>query len=249
VNEQIAALVRQLENDARPRVHRVDPGEDLHGRVAVLPSAFNPPTLAHLRLLELARDVEGIGHTAALLTTRNVDKGVYGAGFPDRIGMLLALHQHRPDVAVLVSNAARIMDQAAALRGEHPSTGFDFVVGFDTLVRVFDPGYYDDMSRDLPPFFNHHRLIATNRGQLTVDEVQQFLEGPVVRDFQGRVLVRELEAEPAQLSSTAQRESIVRGAEPAGLPHAVVEYIRERGLYAVRDSRDPVKNASGSTDR
>ena len=60
------------------------------GRVAVLPSAFNPPTIAHLHLLEQALRVEGVTLAAAMLSTRNVAKGVVGAGLADRVGMLLA---------------------------------------------------------------------------------------------------------------------------------------------------------------
>src|SRR5690606_30050650 len=94
--------------------------------------------------------------------------------------------------SVLASNAARIMDQGRALRAAYPGAAFDFVVGFDTLVRVFEPRYYDDMVRELNPFFRDHRLIATNRGELSVEDVEEFLNRNIVRDFAERIVVCEI---------------------------------------------------------
>ena len=237
MNQDVTEAIRRLQEDRRHQVRRFDPGTDFEPRVAVLPSSFNPPTFAHLRLLELAREqVDDIAASAALLSTSNVDKGVYGADLPDRVGMLLAIHEVRRDIAILASNAARIMDQAGTLRGEHPGVGFDFVVGFDTLVRVFDERYYEgSIARELDPFFHNHRLIATNRAEWTVDEVQEFLDRPIVRDFAERILVRELEPERARHSSTEERETIEQGGEPIGIPPAVADYIRRRNLYGAND--------------
>ena len=240
MNDDIATVLRALEQEDYPRVHRFDRGDVFRQRIAILPSAFNPPTLAHLRLMELARELDDIVGSAALLSTRNVDKGIYGADLADRVGMLLALHGPRGDFGVLASNAARIMDQARALREQHSGIGFDFVVGFDTLVRVFDRSYYDNMPRDLEFFFSHHRLIATNRAEWTVEEVHAFLDRPEVRDFAALVIVRELDPEPAQFSSTAEREALEQGAKPRALPPEVLDYIQCRGLYR-DDETSPAK--------
>ena len=81
---------------------RFDRGPVFAGRVAVLPSAYNPPTRAHLGLLELARTVEDVSVVAAMLTTNNVDKSLFGAPLSHRVGMLLALHEDSPQLAVVV---------------------------------------------------------------------------------------------------------------------------------------------------
>ena len=155
-----------------PAVSRFDSGAAPRGGWAVLPSAFNPPTRAHLRLLDLAEDVDGVEGGAALLTTRNVAKGIEGAALEDRIGMLLATRASRPGLAVLAANQARIVDQAAALRATWPEATFDFVLGHDTLVRLFDQRYYDgSMETELDPFFERHRVIAANRGEVTIEEM------------------------------------------------------------------------------
>lgn len=224
-------VLAQLDAAPGARVHRFDFGPRFRPRVAVLPSAFNPPTLAHLRLLEIACEVEGMTGAAALLSTRNVDKGIYGAPLAERVGMLVALHEARPDIAVLASNAARIPDQASALREAHPDAAFDFVVGYDTLIRVFDPRYYSDMERDLAGFFEHHRLITMNRGAATYDEVCRFVATDAVRIFASRIVACQLEDEPSRLSSSLARDDVARGEVSEFIPLPVREYILRNGLY------------------
>lgn len=213
------------------RADRFDAGPAFTGRVAVLPSAFNPPTRAHLGLLELGRAEEGISAVAALLSTTNVDKHLFGAPLAHRVGMLLALGERRPWLAVLGTNAARLADQGLALTTAFPGVGFDFIVGFDTLVRLFDPKYYTDMGRELAAFFARHRVLATNRGQANADAVRDFCLEPGVRPFADHVLVRELDPERAWMSSTSARGHISQGEVAPALAPEVDRYIREHGLY------------------
>lgn len=230
------ATLRELDGTADPGVLRFDSGPALAGRVAVLPSAFNPPTAAHLHLLEVAREVDGVRQTAALLSTRNVAKGVFGASLAHRVGMLLAVHAVDPWIAVLATNAARLADQARALRAAYPASSFDFVVGHDTLIRLFDPIYYDDMAADLTAFFGQHRVIATNRGDASVGAVQAFVDTQA-GDFADRIVVREIDRRPASLSSTSARQAVAGGLHPVSVPSPVADYIRDHALY--RDGATP----------
>lgn len=232
--EDIAAAVEAIDGDPAPAVVRFDSGPPLAGRVAVLPSAFNPPTVAHVRLLEIASHVEGVMGRAALLTTRNVAKGVFGATLAQRIEMLLAIHEGHTDIAVLCTNQARILDQACALADAIPAATFDFVVGYDTLARFFDPAYYRDMAAETAAYFERFRLIATNRGEAGIDDVRAFLNRPEVRPFRDRIVVREIEDEPASASSTAVRTTLENGGHPVAVPGEVREYIFRHGLYMDR---------------
>jgi nicotinic acid mononucleotide adenylyltransferase len=201
------------------------------GRVAVLPAAFNPPTLAHAHLLELGTRDPDIDSSAALLTTRNVDKDLHGASLEQRVEMLLALAASQP-LAVLGTNQARLTDQSRALAAAFPAVEWDFVVGYDTLVRLFDPRYYGDMNVELAPFFARHRLIATNRAHHSTAEVRRFVESnPAANAHAGRILVRELHDEPASYSSTASRNHAATGEALAQLPVPVAAYIQAHGLY------------------
>jgi len=228
--DDVASRLQALDASSAPLVVRFDPGPQLASRVAVLPSAFNPPTTAHLGLLELAHGRPGTGTMAALLSTRNVDKGLFGAGLPDRVGMLLAARDAVPGLVVLASNAARIADQAAALRAAFPAHEFDFVVGHDTLVRLFDSRYYEDMAETLAQFFARHRVFASNRGSASLTDVAAFLERADVLPYRDRVLLLELDKARASLSSTAVRTGLDHAIEPV-VP-SVARYIAEHQLYA-----------------
>ncbi len=229
--DSIGRLLADLDRFPGPRAARFDGAAPLSGRVAVLPAAFNPPTLAHAHLLGLAAREPGVDLAAALLSTRNVDKGVDGATLAQRVEMLIALAATQP-FAVLATNQARLADQSLALAGSFPGVEFDFVVGYDTLVRLFDERYYTDMRAELAPFFQRHRLIATNRAHHQVGEVDRFVrEHPVAAGHAGRILIRALEDEPASYSSTASRNQAASGQDLAQLPPPVAAYVRGHGLY------------------
>lgn len=223
-----ARALAALDGHPSPAAKRFDDGAELTGHVDVLPSAFNPPTLAHFRLLRLAAGEAG--QTAALLTTRNVAKEVHGASLEHRVGMLLAARSEIAGVSVLATNAARFVDQAVALREAFAAAQFDFVAGYDTLVRIFDTRYYADMEAELARFFAHHRLVVTNRGPDDVRSVREFVRQPSVARYTARIIIRELDEESAAMSSTAARAQGHDGPRPL-LHRAVAEYIREHGLY------------------
>ncbi len=227
----LAERLGQLAAEETPEAVRFDSDAALRGRWAVLPSAFNPPTRAHLRLLELAEAVEGVERGAALLTTRNVAKGIEGASLADRIGMLLAARESRPGLAVLAANQARIVDQAFALRQTWPEAAFDFVLGFDTLVRLFDERYYTQaMEAELDAFFAQHRVIAANRGNVAAGGVDAYVAEQASR-YGDRIVTVTLDEAHRAMSSSEARARIATGEASGGLPEEVTAYIREHGLY------------------
>ena len=228
LGERLADLARS----EAPAVTRFDADEGLRGGWAVLPSAFNPPTRAHLRLLDLAQGVAGVEGSAALLTTRNVAKGVEAASLEDRIGMLLAARASRPGLAVLAANQARIVDQAAGLRDAWPEAAFDFVLGYDTLVRLFDQQYYTGaMEAVLDPFFEGHRVIAANRGEVPASGVDAYVAEQASR-YADRITAVALDREHGRMASSDIRARIEAGVGSDDLPEGVGAYIREHGLYA-----------------
>ncbi|MFN8616032.1 MAG: nicotinate-nicotinamide nucleotide adenylyltransferase [Dehalococcoidia bacterium] len=230
MSSAIAEAIEQLDQQTGPAARRFDHGPAFSGAAAVLPSAYNPPTLAHEHLLQRALDAYGLHHAVALLTTRNVDKGLHGASLADRIGMLLALSGSWPGLCVAASNQARIVDQANALNAAFPGVEFDFIVGFDTLERLFAPRYYTDMDAELAPFFARHRLLAANRGDVEAHHVEAWV-AENAGTFAGRILLLEIDEFPASLSSTRVREAAAKGGDGLDLPPAVARYVTEHGLY------------------
>lgn len=230
-------ILERVAARTEPAAARLDANDELRGRIAVLPSAFNPPTLAHLHLLERAQELDDVRGAAAMLSTRNVDKGLFGAPLVDRVGMLLAVREEYGWLGVLAVNAARLVDQGEALRRAFPAARFDFVVGFDTLVRLFDRKYYGEMERELEPFFAEHRVIATNRAEDRIDSVEAFIDQSA-GGFGERIVALEIDEEPAAMSSTAVRRALEEWGEAPHLPRSVSRYIEMRGLYrAMSDER------------
>ncbi len=228
----LAQVVADLDAAPAPAARRFDAPEPLAGDVAFLPAAFNPPTLAHLRLLErAAATVEAL--PAALLTTRNVDKHITGAPLHARIEMLLAARRDGHPVAVLAANVARIIEQTLALEAAYPAARCTPVVGFDTLVRLFDPRYYTSLTAELDPFFERHRVIAANRGPHSLDAVAEWLHHNA-REYADRIVLIELEPETATISSTHARELAAAGVEPHVVPPSVRAILAERRYYASR---------------
>jgi len=181
--------------------------------------------------MQLAREAAAADHAIALLTTRNVSKGVFGAGLGHRVEMLLALHEDQPDISVFAANAARIADQAEALRACLPGVALDFIVGYDTLVRLFEPHFYADAHAELAAFFANHGVIAANRGDMDVQAVEACLERPDVAPFAPQIAVIGLDDYRASISSTEAREAVANGLVPETVPAPVLQYIREHRLY------------------
>lgn len=225
--DEVPARLNRLAVADRPEVTRFDQGAEFRDSVALLPSAFNPLTYAHLGLLETGAQY---GQPAALLSTRNVDKHVHGAPLVDRVRMLLAASDDAR-FAVLATNAARLVDQARALRNAHTDIEFTFVVGFDTLVRIFDARYYDDMAADLGELFAHHRLVAANRGDASTDAVSTFIASSAAAPFADRIAVAPIHVDQSMLSSSEARRQLESHGTTGIVPAEVAEYIARRGLY------------------
>lgn len=165
-----------------------------------------------------------------MLTTRNVSKDTHGASHLQRVEMLLAARRSLPGLAVLACNQARIIDQADALATAFPEAEFAMIVGYDTLVRLFDPVYYTDMAQELARFFDRHRLVATNRAEAGVDEVEACIAANAAT-YRERITVLEIDDHHASLSSTVARGHAADGEDSHALLPEVAAYVRAHSLY------------------
>lgn len=114
----------------------------------VLDSSFNPPHLGHLHLVKEALkfyDDEKIP-VLLLLSINNVDKKRVPASFQNRVRMMALMANHMEEEGIKVNigltNKARFADKATFVRNMLCSTVI-FLVGFDTIIRIFDPKYYE----------------------------------------------------------------------------------------------------------
>jgi nicotinamide-nucleotide adenylyltransferase len=200
----------------------------------VLDSSFNPPTLAHRRLLELADEACSFDARLLLLAKANVDKAVSGAPLLERVRMMELLAAEIPHTCVGVTAHGRFVDKAKALRrlfGEGCKPFF--ILGYDTLVRLFDPKYYEDMESALQELFGLAEVVFANRSGSGPAEMAGFLDSRPVRPFAEHLHTVELEDSYAAMSSTEARRRIALGLPSARdiVPHAVLRHIHDRSLY------------------
>lgn len=156
-------------------------------RIAVLDSSFNPPTRAHYHLLKAAARV-GCDAVLLLLATNNVDKGQTGAGAVERLEMMeaMALDSIQSEkeesalrhMAVGLTIHARFMDKAQPILDTYPpnTVQLSWIMGHDTMTRLFDPKYYKDVHADMAPFFEQCDVICSSRpGYGSREEMMRFV--------------------------------------------------------------------------
>ncbi|KXJ97373.1 hypothetical protein Micbo1qcDRAFT_156220 [Microdochium bolleyi] len=159
----------------------------------VLDSSFNPPTVAHGRMvLSALRDhkYKESSRVLLLLAINNADKAPQPAAFPQRLAMMHILADDLLSRAAQLGSACSGVDiavttepyfhnKSAAVRDsgfyhhynaqtpkEHRhQTEQIYLTGFDTLIRIFNAKYYpgEAMSSVLDPFFAHSSLRVTMR--------------------------------------------------------------------------------------
>lgn len=210
-----------------------EPGQ----RLGAFSGSFNPLTRAHVRIIEQAMAEHVLDEVVLVLAKVNVDKReLFGASLPERLWMLKRFAAKRPQLSVAASSHGRFVDKVKALRAVYPEgTGIYFIVGFDTLVRVFDRKYYLDPEAELRELFSHSQFIVANRGESSVPDIRRWLERPACRPFATRIHPIKLDRFHAHISATRIRARIAQGQPLTDLvPPEVIPLIPKTGLYAAR---------------
>ncbi|KAL6901320.1 hypothetical protein GGI43DRAFT_374380 [Trichoderma evansii] len=171
----------------------------LQQRLVVLDSSFNPPTRAHAEMAKSAlkwasssSSEGGAARLMLLLSVNNADKAPKPASFPTRLGMMEGFgHEllksfaneeglnNGPEIDLAVTKMPYFHDKARVIAesGFYASAGSPepeqiFLAGFDTVIRIFNPKYYNTetmsgseggMRAALGPFFDRARLRVTMR--------------------------------------------------------------------------------------
>jgi len=188
------------------------------GSLLCLSASFNPLTVAHLWLVREASRIVPPDEILLLLARANVDKAVEGFPLEHRLGLLVRYVETRAACSVAVCSHGRFVDKAEAIQPHYPPrTRLVFIIGFDTLVRLFDTKYYTDPGEALSRLFSAAEFIAGNRAPDPPDAVRSFLARPDVAPYAGRVHVIELPAEIAAVSATQVRTRLARGEGVADL--------------------------------
>ncbi|KAF7316609.1 hypothetical protein HMN09_00393400 [Mycena chlorophos] len=244
--------------------------------ISILDSSFNPPTKAHLALANMPRrHVRGLAYDAKLflLSVRNADKTLKPTdpSYIQRLEMMTLLAhdtvkpEHRHPVAVAIIDEPTFVGKAAKLRVfleervknlgiQRPE--LNFLMGFDTLERLFAPRYYGDSPDDpeaeakmhtaLDKFFSpeqdNARVVYARRGTSPNEEAilaladkyvqQNRVELVEFRDVKvkkkTKVFAKDLEA----ISSTQVREAIRTGKTFVNwVTASIYAYIKREQIY------------------
>lgn len=199
------------------------------GEVGVFPSSFNPVTRGHMAILQRAAQIKAFEQILLVLDTQAVDKEIFGATLVDRLVMLQLLQEDHPRFSVGVSNRGLFLTKAEILMELYPrGAEITFIVGYDTLARVFDPKYYEDTKDALNRLFTCSTFMVTNRGSSGREAVQQLVASAENGRFERRVHFLEIPPHLAQISSSMVRQRIRDGKPFARLVPARVRGVIER---------------------
>ncbi len=206
-----------LEADARvrsgqrgpARVHVLARGSHIQqaSRVGVFAGSFNPLTIAHAAVAEAADAALGLDTLLWAFARVTVDKErVTRASLGDRVVQLEAHLRRRAADGLLLMDAGLYADQAEALRTIiGAETELWLIVGYDKIVQIFDPRYYDDRELALRRLFSAAALLVVPRDEGSEADLKALLDVPANRPY--AVGVRYLPLPPglAHVSSTAAR--------------------------------------------
>ena len=214
--ERYTELFNQLDPTASPRIELVHPaGSSLPERgkkLGVFSGSFNPLTLAHTKMIEDTIDEYQLDELLLLLAKANVDKAVFGLPLAARLLTLKEYTKSREKISVGVSSHGRYIDKVTALKTiSPPETEFHFIVGYDTLVRIFDPKYYTDFHTELEALFIEARFIVANRAEADIKTIESFMNQPKICRYVPYVSCLLLPDVYAYMSSTEVRDLLKRG--------------------------------------
>jgi nicotinate-nucleotide adenylyltransferase len=167
-------------------------------RVAILPGAWNPPTVAHLAI---AKAAAGWADEVILLLPKAFPhKEFHGAGFEQRLAVLVGLAASEPGISVAVAQGGLYMEMAAETAEYFgPGTEIGLLCGRDAAERITlwnygRPGVFEEMIAEYP------LLVAARSGEYVAaqEHAQRVVSLPMDESF-------------SEVSSTEVRRRIANG--------------------------------------
>ncbi len=229
--EKLNQQISQLDSNAFPQIvitHRSSqPINDTGKKLGIFSGSFNPITVAHIKMIEDAQTKYQLDEMLLLLAKANVDKDVVGLPLAGRILTLKPYAEEHKGVSVGISSHGRYIDKVEALNDIYPDkTEYHFIVGYDTLTRIFDPKYYTNIKSELEYLFSHCCLIVANRDNVDIDTIRQFVTQPSIKPFSSSINYLILPDCYADISSTQVRNHIKNGEDISHLvPTFLIEFL------------------------
>eukprot|EP00698_Gefionella_okellyi_P019210 TRINITY_DN5861_c0_g1_i1.p1 TRINITY_DN5861_c0_g1~~TRINITY_DN5861_c0_g1_i1.p1 ORF type:complete len:154 (-),score=38.31 TRINITY_DN5861_c0_g1_i1:37-498(-) len=121
----------------------------------------------------------------------------------------------------------RFVDKSIAIRKEYGTAcEVIFIVGFDTVVRIFDPKYYqqEGLHVAMQALFSEAQVAFAQRDGFTANEVATFTQRPDVAPYADRLHYVQIDDEMSRVSSTKIRSSLAQSADTLDLPAELAEF-------------------------
>lgn len=232
-------LLDQLDPDAAPRALITPGSPQPRGEIIVFPGSFNPPTTAHLALLEQAEqfaraqpETSGDVYLYAAISKRITDKeNVDRPSLLDRIVLIeRVVRNHLAHAGVMLFNRGLYVEQADAVHSSFSDVKrLYFLIGYDKIVQILDPRYYKDRDAALWELFKLADMLVAPRGQDGPEALDALLAKPENQPFRAHIHALPLNPAYRNVSSTRIREQHDRFNEDE--PPEVRQFIRETHAY------------------
>ena len=234
----VRQLVNQLNPDGTPMISFVLKAasgvKSTNQKLGVFSASFNPMTNAHVKMIEEAERNYDLDEILLLLAKANVDKGIIGASLEERLLMIKLYAQKHPQFSVAACSHGRFVEKVKLIRPLYPpETEVYFIIGYDTLKRVFDPKYYTNLKSELMELFSMSRFIVANRDMNDAEMIEKLLSLKENKPYAEKIDLIELPPFYANISSTEIRDHIQSGQTIDDLvPPEVLAYLKKTKVYS-----------------
>jgi nicotinate-nucleotide adenylyltransferase len=196
-----------------------------------------PASSAHEALVREAGKVVVFDESLLVLDQRAMDKELIDAPLEDRLLMLLVLFGDDPRISLGIATQGLFLDKVEALHLIYPrDTQINFIVGYDTIVRVLDLRYYEARDKALHALFSQARFLVANRGDCHERDLKELFGREENRPFAAQVVPLDLPPALARISSSEVRSRLAEGRSIKELvPSALEEFLLKGGFYSRHD--------------
>jgi len=245
---RVQALLDKLDSKAEPQAVIIPGSPQPRGGVIIFTGSYNPPTTAHLALLKQGRryaQQHGNMQVFAAMSKLTVDKeSVERPTQLDRILLLkLVLPRRVHGAGIMLFNRGLYVEQADAIYRSFPAVQrVLLLVGFDKIVQIFDPRYYNDRDSALIELFGRAELLVAPRGHDGEQELQALLHRAENERFAHHIHLLPFSSSYRDISSTHIRQVASKQVEELhDVPPEVRQFMRETRAYA-----PPLHHTDGS---